>query len=100
MSGWDSCVCLSAQVNPRTYIGSGKVQEIKSAVANTGATTVVFDDELSPGGCMHMHSYNCHAAEPGWKRHAIQLHASFAAANKISSCLLAVASKKCRHAML
>ncbi len=37
------------QVNPRTYIGSGKVQEIMSAVANTGATTVIFDDELSPG---------------------------------------------------
>ncbi|KAI7836581.1 hypothetical protein COHA_009542, partial [Chlorella ohadii] len=33
----------------RTYIGSGKVQEIMSAVANTGATTVIFDDELSPG---------------------------------------------------
>ena len=43
-------VCHSdAQVNPRTYIGSGKVQEIMSAVANSGATTVVFDDELSPG---------------------------------------------------
>ncbi|PRW33541.1 GTP-binding hflX isoform A [Chlorella sorokiniana] len=37
------------EVNPRTYIGSGKVQEIMSAVANTGATTVIFDDELSPG---------------------------------------------------
>ncbi|KAL4857010.1 GTPase HflX [Chlorella vulgaris] len=36
-------------VNPRTYIGTGKVQEIKAAVANTGATTVIFDDELSPG---------------------------------------------------
>lgn len=38
------------QVNPRTYIGSGKVQEIMAAVSNTGATTVIFDDELSPGG--------------------------------------------------
>ncbi|KAI7837304.1 hypothetical protein COHA_008868, partial [Chlorella ohadii] len=40
---------LLDDVNPRTYIGSGKVQEIMSAVANTGATTVIFDDELSPG---------------------------------------------------
>lgn len=38
------------QVNPRTYIGSGKVQEIMAAVSGTGATTVIFDDELSPGG--------------------------------------------------
>lgn len=37
------------QINPRTYIGSGKVQEIMAAVAATGATTVIFDDELSPG---------------------------------------------------
>lgn len=44
-----SQTALCLQVNPRTYIGSGKVQEIMSAVANTGATTVVFDDELSPG---------------------------------------------------
>lgn len=36
-------------VNPRTYIGSGKVQEIKIALENAGATTVIFDDELSPG---------------------------------------------------
>ncbi|PSC70039.1 GTP-binding hflX [Micractinium conductrix] len=37
------------EVNPRTYIGSGKVREIMAAVENTGATTVIFDDELSPG---------------------------------------------------
>jgi 50S ribosomal subunit-associated GTPase HflX len=41
--------CPLVQVNPRTYIGSGKVQEIMTAVANSGATTVIFDDELSPG---------------------------------------------------
>ncbi|KAL4435425.1 hypothetical protein ABPG77_006187 [Micractinium sp. CCAP 211/92] len=40
---------LLDEVNPRTYIGSGKVQEIMAAVSNTGATTVIFDDELSPG---------------------------------------------------
>jgi GTPase len=36
--------------NPRTYVGSGKVAEITQAVAATGAETVIFDDELSPGG--------------------------------------------------
>ena len=44
-------VSPSTQVNPRTYIGSGKVREIMAAVENTGATTVIFDDELSPGAC-------------------------------------------------
>lgn len=35
--------------NPRTYIGSGKVAEIKSAIHAFDIETVIFDDELSPG---------------------------------------------------
>ncbi|KAL5557969.1 hypothetical protein UlMin_034180 [Ulmus minor] len=35
--------------NPRTYIGSGKVAEIKSAVHALDVETVIFDDELSAG---------------------------------------------------
>lgn len=35
--------------NPRTYIGSGKVAEIKTAINGYGVETVIFDDELSPG---------------------------------------------------
>ncbi|XP_019153395.1 PREDICTED: uncharacterized protein LOC109149842 [Ipomoea nil] len=35
--------------NPRTYIGSGKVAEIKSAIHAFEVETVIFDDELSPG---------------------------------------------------
>ncbi|EEF52631.1 GTP-binding protein hflx, putative [Ricinus communis] len=35
--------------NPRTYIGSGKVAEIKSAIHALDIETVIFDDELSPG---------------------------------------------------
>uniref|UniRef100_A0A6V7QUM6 Hflx-type G domain-containing protein n=1 Tax=Ananas comosus var. bracteatus TaxID=296719 RepID=A0A6V7QUM6_ANACO len=38
-----------ASPNPRTYIGSGKVAEIKSAVHALDVETVIFDDELSPG---------------------------------------------------
>ncbi|XP_022884758.1 uncharacterized protein LOC111401307 [Olea europaea var. sylvestris] len=38
-----------ATANPRTYIGSGKVAEIKSAIHAFDAETVIFDDELSPG---------------------------------------------------
>ncbi|XWS24415.1 hypothetical protein CRYUN_Cryun28dG0099800 [Craigia yunnanensis] len=38
-----------ASPNPRTYIGSGKVAEIKNAIHAFGAETVIFDDELSPG---------------------------------------------------
>ncbi|CAD6253582.1 unnamed protein product [Miscanthus lutarioriparius] len=35
--------------NPRTYIGSGKVSEIRSAIQALDVETVIFDDELSPG---------------------------------------------------
>lgn len=35
--------------NPRTYIGSGKISEIVGLINQTGAETVIFDDELSPG---------------------------------------------------
>ncbi|MBA0691569.1 hypothetical protein Goari_009191 [Gossypium aridum] len=38
-----------ASPNPRTYIGSGKVAEIKSAICAFEVETVIFDDELSPG---------------------------------------------------
>ncbi|GAB2219899.1 hypothetical protein Droror1_Dr00007539 [Drosera rotundifolia] len=38
-----------ASPNPRTYIGSGKVAEIKSAIAALEVETVIFDDELSAG---------------------------------------------------
>lgn len=40
---------LLDEVNPRTYVGTGKVAEIAAAVLRTGAETVIFDDELSPG---------------------------------------------------
>ena len=33
----------------RSYIGSGKVSEIATAVRTLGVDTVIFDDELSPG---------------------------------------------------
>ncbi|KAK1648584.1 hypothetical protein QYE76_066389 [Lolium multiflorum] len=35
--------------NPRTYIGSGKVAEIRSAIQALDIETVIFDDELSAG---------------------------------------------------
>ncbi|WP_051059699.1 GTPase HflX [Corynebacterium capitovis] len=35
--------------DPGTYIGSGKVKELKEIVDATGADTAVFDGELSPG---------------------------------------------------
>lgn len=36
------------RADPSTYVGSGKVQEIRVAVVATGADTVVCDGELSP----------------------------------------------------
>ncbi len=36
------------KVNPRTFIGSGKAEEIAARAAETEASIVVFDDDLSP----------------------------------------------------
>ncbi|MBN1177584.1 MAG: GTPase HflX [Anaerolineae bacterium] len=36
------------QVNPATFIGKGKLEELVERVAETAANVVVFDDELSP----------------------------------------------------
>lgn len=37
------------EVNPKTYIGSGKVQEAKEFMEQHDCCTIVFDAELSPG---------------------------------------------------
>jgi GTP-binding protein HflX len=37
-----------AHPNPKTYIGSGKVKEVKSIVDELKADVILFDDELSP----------------------------------------------------
>ncbi|HMA22376.1 MAG TPA: GTPase HflX, partial [Gemmatimonadaceae bacterium] len=34
--------------DPRTYLGSGKIDELRERVNETSATLVLFDDELSP----------------------------------------------------
>jgi len=34
--------------NPKTFIGSGKVEELKALAEETGAEVIVFDEELSP----------------------------------------------------
>ncbi|HXG69265.1 MAG TPA: GTPase HflX [Gemmatimonadaceae bacterium] len=34
--------------NPATYLGKGKVEELRLAIEEKGATLIVFDDELSP----------------------------------------------------
>jgi len=34
--------------HPGTYLGSGKLDELRAKVEETGATLVIFDDELSP----------------------------------------------------
>lgn len=35
-------------IDPATFIGSGKVEEVKEALVATDAQSVIFDDELSP----------------------------------------------------
>ena len=36
------------RLNPKTFIGSGKVEEVKAIVGETGANLILFDEELSP----------------------------------------------------
>lgn len=36
------------RIDPNTYIGSGKVEEIHLAAVDVGAQVIIFDDELSP----------------------------------------------------
>ena len=40
--------------DPATYIGSGKAQELRDLVLETGADTVVCDGELTPGQLIHL----------------------------------------------
>ncbi len=37
-----------ARIDPATFIGSGKLEEIAETLAETGANMIIFDDELSP----------------------------------------------------
>ena len=41
-------VQLIDRPNPATYLGTGKIEEVKQRVADTGATLLLFDDELTP----------------------------------------------------
>jgi len=34
--------------NPKTFIGKGKIEEVRSYIENAGIKTVIFDDELNP----------------------------------------------------
>lgn len=34
--------------NPATYLGKGKIEELGQTIADTGATVIIFDDELTP----------------------------------------------------
>ncbi len=40
--------------DPATYIGSGKAEELRDIVVESGADTVVCDGELSPGQLIHL----------------------------------------------
>jgi len=43
--------------HPRYYIGEGKAEELKNLVADTGATLIIFDDELSPAQGRNLEQY-------------------------------------------
>jgi GTP-binding protein HflX len=44
------------RINPAHYIGSGKVQELLALMEATGATTAIFNDELSPSQIRNLES--------------------------------------------
>lgn len=41
-------------IHPGTYVGTGKIQEIRQMIADFGATGIVCDDELSPAQIRNM----------------------------------------------
>jgi GTP-binding protein HflX len=45
----DALIQRRPKPDPATYIGSGKVEELRDVVQSTGADTVICDGELSPG---------------------------------------------------
>ena len=45
----DALIQRRVKPDPATFIGSGKVSELKGVVKSTGADTVICDGELSPG---------------------------------------------------
>ncbi|MGK5530220.1 GTPase HflX [Streptomyces sp. URMC 129] len=50
----DGVIQRRDKADPATYIGSGKAQELRDIVLETGADTVVCDGELSPGQLIHL----------------------------------------------
>ncbi|RFU84466.1 GTPase HflX [Streptomyces triticagri] len=50
----DGVVQRRDKPDPATYIGSGKAQELRDIVLDTGADTVICDGELSPGQLIHL----------------------------------------------
>lgn len=46
-----------SQIDPSTYIGKGKVDELKAAVEAHGATMVIFDNDLSPAQASNLEEH-------------------------------------------
>ncbi len=55
------------KVNPKTYIGSGKVQELIQAVKYHNADAVIFDENLSPGQTRNLEKVlSCPVVDRSW----------------------------------
>jgi GTP-binding protein HflX len=42
------------EVNPKTYVGTGKIKEVQELMEQMGACTIIFDAELTPGQQKHL----------------------------------------------
>ena len=47
-SRWPSSSSTASAPDPRTYVGKGKLEELKEAFKRSGAESLIVDDELSP----------------------------------------------------
>src|SRR6185295_16334091 len=45
----DEVIQQRTRPDPATYVGKGKVEELREQVLLEGVSVVIFDDELSPG---------------------------------------------------
>lgn len=56
-----------SSVNPKTFLGSGKVEELKQAVEHHCPEAVIFDAELSPGQNRNLEKiFECRVIDRSW----------------------------------
>ncbi len=56
-----------SRINPKTFLGEGKVEELSQAVKQSEAEVVIFDDDLSPGQTRNLEkALGCRIIDRSW----------------------------------